>query len=211
MIKIALLDDHNLFRAGLVEIFKSQPDFNIVAEYSTPDECKLSLSKDSPDILLLDVSIDNELSYSYIDSFRTILNNLKIIMLTMHKKEFYVTRALELQVNGYINKDVDSGELFLGIRKVNNGSRFFSSDISELMLNNIYASKPDHPTGIKELTSREMEVLENILAGNTSTQIAERLVISKKTVDNHRANILKKFGFKNTNMLIKELMATGKI
>lgn len=211
MVKICILDDHELFRVGIKEMLKKEDNFNMVAEYSNISTLNENIINDQPDILLLDITVDNTMTFNAIKSIKLKMPDIKIIMLTMHKKEFYVMRAIDEKVDGYINKDVKYDELINGLIKVQKGERFFSSEISDLLVNNIYSNSPGKKIGIKDLTDREKEILGNILTGKSSTEIAESLNISKKTVDNHRANILKKYGFSNTTMLIKELIDNDQV
>lgn len=211
MITVALLDDHELFRMGISELFKKSEDIQLVASYASIEGCAKNLKKDIPDILLLDLDIDDDLGFVAIDKFRRLDSDLKIVMLTMYKKEFYVIRALELNVNGYITKDVNQDELFFGLKKVAKGEKFYSSEITNILINNIYARAGKPKSGIQDLTEREREILHYIMHGFSSPEIANKICISRKTVDNHRANILRKFGFKSTSMLLKELSSTGEI
>ena len=114
-------------------------------------------------------------------------------------------------VDGYLSKDISTEELFKALKKVARGDKFFSSGISEILINNLYQVPTDKVKGVKVLTEREKEILGRIVQGDTSKEISELLNISKKTVETHRANILKKFGFKSTTLMVRELTRAGVI
>ena len=211
MIKLCLLDDHELFRIGLKELLKQQGEFQVVAEYESNEQCLNHIGDELPDILLLDITLKDGLSFNLVKVLRRSYAGLKFIILSMHKGEYYVVRAIEAGVDGYLSKDISTEELFKALKKVARGDKFFSSGISEILINNLYQVPSDKMKGVKILTEREKEILGRIVQGDTSKEISELLNISKKTVETHRANILKKFGFKSTTLMVRELTRTGVI
>lgn len=211
MIKLCLLDDHELFRIGLKELFKQQGEFQVIGEYQSNEQCLDNIGHELPDILLLDVTLKDGLSFHMVNVLRCSYPGLKFVVLSMHKGEYYVVRAIEVGVDGYLSKDISTEELFKALKKVARGDKFFSSGISEILINNLYQVPTDKVKGVKVLTEREKEILGRIVQGDTSKEISELLNISKKTVETHRANILKKFGFKSTTLMVRELTRAGVI
>src|SRR5690606_12117039 len=128
---------------------------------------------------------------------------LKVIILSSHKEEFYVLNALEAGVDGYIHKDAEPEELITGILKVLNDEKFYSVEISSLLINSIY-KKPGR--GIPFLTKKEKQVIKHLMDGYSSKEIAAMLDVSPRTIETHRANVLNKFGLKNTTELIKKVI-----
>ncbi|NJO01487.1 MAG: response regulator transcription factor [Bacteroidia bacterium] len=127
---------------------------------------------------------------------------VKVIILSMHDDRHYILRAVEAQVDGYLHKDIFEQELIEGIKTVYQGEKYFSKGISQIIINTLFnkESEADNPY---ELTAREREVLKLITDGYKNREIADKLFISTKTVDKHRANLLQKLNVRNTAELVK--------
>ncbi len=210
-IDLCLLDDHELFRVGLRELFKKQKEFRIIGEYASNEQCLNEIGSQLPHILLLDIALKDGLCFDLINELRSTHPDMKFVILSMHKGEYYVIRAVETGIDGYLCKDISQEELFHALKKVARSDKFFSRDISEIVINNLYQMPSVGVSGVKALTERERELLGLIVQGDTSKEISESLNISRKTVETHRANILKKFGFKNTTLMVRELTRSGVI
>ncbi|MEO1052328.1 MAG: response regulator transcription factor [Bacteroidota bacterium] len=202
MIRIVLVDDHELFRLGLRGIINKYQDVEILKEYGSAEDFMLEFEHINFDMALIDISLGGDNGLQLIQKLRLKKNDAKLVVLTMHKEEFYLIKALEAGVDGYLHKDIDAEELYNAIRKVKEGKKYFSSDITEILVNNVYA-KSAGGRSIPKLSTREMEIIKLIVDGYSSKEIADKLVLSPRTIDSHRANILEKFGFKNTAELIK--------
>jgi DNA-binding NarL/FixJ family response regulator len=203
MAKIVLLDDHILFRIGMVGILKMDVSFEIIGEYSNFSLLKPLLPTLSADVIFVDISLEEESGLDVAKYIKNINPNIKVIILSSHKEEFYVINALEAEVDGYIHKNVDPEELIKGVHKVLKGEKFFSLEISSLLINSVY-SRPKN--GIPFLTNKEKEVVSYLMEGFSSKEIADRLDVSPRTVETHRANVLNKFNLKNTTELIKKVV-----
>lgn len=203
MARIVLLDDHILFRIGMVGILKMDVNFEIVGEYSNFSLLKPLLPTLSVDVIFVDISLEEESGLDVAKYIKNINPNIKVIILSSHKEEFYVINALEAEVDGYIHKNVDPEELIKGVHKVLKGEKFFSLEISSLLINSVY-SRPKN--GIPFLTNKEKEVVSYLMEGFSSKEIADRLDVSPRTVETHRANVLNKFNLKNTTELIKKVV-----
>ncbi len=203
MTRIIIIDDHALFRVGLLSILKKEKSFYIVAEYR--DELKgPPLSSLNIDLALIDLTLESKKTGIEIaKEIRNTCPSIKIVILTSHKEEYYVVNALRAGVNGYIHKDVDPDELIQGLKSVLKGKTFYSKEISNLLVNNIY--NKIH-SGLPQFTTREKEVVEYLIEGLVSKEIALRLRISMRTVEKHRSNILRKFNLRNTTELMKHIM-----
>ena len=203
MAKILVLDDLTLFRAGLIGILKREPRFCVVGQYGSFEPVKSIIAKFDAHIILMDISIGNESGLEIVKYIKSVNPSLKVVILSTHKEEFYVVNALEAGVDGYIHKDADPEELITGLSKIENGEKFYSMEISNLLINNIY-HKPNR--GLPFLTNKEKEIITHLMDGLSSKEIADILDISPRTVETHRANVLGKFHLKNTTELVKKIV-----
>jgi len=201
--RLILIDDHALFRIGLSAILKKDPTISVVGEYRSFEEVKPILPDLSADVALIDISLGRESGLDAVKYIRKVNPRMKLLILTSHKEEFYIVSALEMSVDGYIHKDSEPEELIYGIKKIYNGEKFYSLEISSLLINNIY-NRPNR--GLPFLTMKEKVVIKYLMDGLSSKEIAAKLDISPRTVETHRANILGKFGLKNTTDLIKKIV-----
>jgi DNA-binding NarL/FixJ family response regulator len=203
MTRIIVIDDHTLFRVGLVAILKKEAAFRMVGEYRGFAPVKPLIPNLDAEVVLVDISMGKESGLEIAKYIKNVNPGLKVIILSSHKEEFYVVNALEAGVDGYIHKDAEPEELITGIHKVLRGEKFYSIEISGLLINSIY-NKPQR--GLPFLTSKEKQVIQYLLEGQSSKEIAETLDVSPRTVETHRANVLSKFGLKNTTDLIKKII-----
>jgi DNA-binding NarL/FixJ family response regulator len=203
MPKIVVIDDHALFRAGLVAILKKEPTFDIVGEYKSFAPVRPLIPNLNAHVVLVDISLGGESGLDVSKYIKNVNPALKVVVLSSHKEEFYVVNALEAGVDGYIHKDAEPTELVMGIQKVLAGEKFYSIEISSLLINNIY-NKPQR--GLPFLTNKEKQVIRYLMDGYSSKEIADQLDVSPRTVETHRANVLSKFGLKNTTELIKKIV-----
>lgn len=202
MTRIVLLDDHALFRVGLSAILKNEPGFDVVGEYSKFSQLKPLIPTLAADIVFVDISLSEESGLDVAKYIKNVNPKLKVVILSSHKEEFYVVNALEAEVDGYIHKDVEPQELIKGVHKVLKGDTFFSLEISGLLINNLY----NRPKGLPFLTPKEKEVIRYLMEGLSSKEIADKMDISPRTIETHRANVLNKFHLKNTTELIKKIL-----
>jgi two-component system nitrate/nitrite response regulator NarL len=202
MARIVLLDDHTLFRVGLSAIIKNEPGFEVVGEYSKFSQLKPLIPTLAADIVFVDISLSEESGLDVAKYIKNVNPKLKVVILSSHKEEFYVINALEAEVDGYIHKDVEPQELVKGVYKVLKGDTFFSLEISGLLINNLY----NRPKGVPFLTQKEKEVIRYLMEGFSSKEIADKMDISPRTIETHRANVLNKFHLKNTTELIKKIL-----
>jgi DNA-binding NarL/FixJ family response regulator len=200
--RIVLLDDHALFRIGLIAILRNEPTFEVSGEYRNFSQVKPLIPNLQADLILVDITLEDESGLDVAKYIKNVNPALKVIMLSSHKEEFYVVNALEAGVDGYVHKDTEPDELIKGIRKVLRGEKFYSLEISSLLINNIYSK----PKGLPFLTKKEKEVIRYLLEGFSSKEIADKLDVSPRTIETHRANILNKFNLKNTTELIKKIV-----
>lgn len=203
MPKIVILDDHTLFRIGVIAILKDESTFEVVSEHQNFDSLRPLVPSLTNHVLLVDISLPKESGLEVVKYIKNVNSNLKVIILSSHKEEFYLVNALDAGADGYIHKDAEPEELIRGIKKVVNGEKFYSLEISSLLINSMY-NRPQK--GMLYLTNKEKQVIQYLQDGYSSKEIADQLDVSPRTIETHRANILNKFGLKNTTELIKKIV-----
>ncbi|QAT43117.1 response regulator [Aminipila luticellarii] len=197
-IKIFLADDHKMLRESLEILLSQEDDIEVVGEADDGIEAETLCLQRKADVLLLDISMPRKsgldvcknLSYSYPE--------LKVIFLTMHKNEEMLAEAFNNGAKGYVLKENAFEELITAVRKVMDGEIYVSSVLAPVMLNGFLQNEKSN----KELSGREREVLKLLAEGFSNKEIADFLMISVKTVETHRANIMRKHNFKNITELV---------
>ncbi len=208
--RIVLADDQILMRDGIKHIIKERPDLRVVGEASDGLELLRLLKHQQTDMVLLEISMPGMRG---IEAAREIKNShpeIKILILTMHKKHRYLQYALASGADGYLLKDATGNELFDAITSVRNGGSYVSKSFSkEIILEMAKVNRGGLQIRKEILTTREKEILKLIAEGKASKEIAELLFISIYTVNNHRVNIIKKLKIKKTADLVKYAIREG--
>ncbi|MCS7019974.1 MAG: response regulator transcription factor [Cytophagales bacterium] len=209
MIKVALVDDHQIIRDGIKKLLSEEPDIAVVLEAADIKEAQKLLDEQPVDLLITDISMPNGSGFDLIKAVAP-HKDLKVLILSMHTEEAYVRKALEMGVSGYLTKDISRLELVRAIQAVHAGETYFSNAVSQVMMNTIAqrvrrSNNFDKPAANK-LTLREKEIVRYILDGLSSPEIAEKLFISHRTVENHRANIMNKLKVRNTIELVRKVL-----
>ena len=199
-IKLIIADDHQLFRNGLEELLRKYDDIKIVT--TVADGCEfmeVAKSQLEVDIVLLDITMPNMDGFQVLKELKTLDSNIKPIVISMHSDGNYIAKCAKMGAYGYLLKNTDESELILAIRTVSKGKKYFSAAIAEKMIN--FMSTQSVSENL--LSNKETEVLGLISKGLTTNEIATKLFVSSRTIETHRANILKKLEVKNTAELIK--------
>ncbi len=200
-IRVYLVDDHNLFLNGLKLLLSSMPEFIVVGQASNGKEFLNNYKTANPHVVLMDIAMPE---MDGIQASKLALEedpDLKIVTLSMFGDQEYYSKMLECGVRGFILKDSDIHEVKTAIISVAEGGNYFSHQL----LRNLILAKKNMGTeilGDENLSDREQEVLIEICQGLSNNEIADKLFISKRTVEKHRANILLKSGCKNTASLV---------
>ncbi|APZ47258.1 DNA-binding response regulator [Polaribacter reichenbachii] len=201
MINLIITDDHDLFRFGLTELLKKHKDINVVNTFSDGQELLNCLEKkEDIDVVLLDISMPNLDGFQVLNKIKNLSTNAKPIIISMHNEGNYIAKCAKGGAYGYLIKNADEDELLMSIRTVAKGKKYFSVEISEKMVNFMSENK----VSANQLSNKENQVLELISKGFTTKEIASQLFVSSRTIETHRANILKKLEVKNTAALIKK-------
>lgn len=197
-IRIFLADDHKILRESLQMLLSAESDFEVVGQAADGMEALQKLPTIDADILLLDISMPRMSGLELVRNLQTQKSQFKVIFLTMHKTEDMLFEAFDLEANGYVLKENAFDELARAIRTVYAGGTYVSPALSQMMLNGFMQNERSN----QGLSGREKEVLKLLAEGYNNREISEMLVISVKTVEAHRANIMRKYHFKNITELV---------
>jgi DNA-binding NarL/FixJ family response regulator len=212
MIRIAIVEDHHLFREGVKLILNHTEGFKIVAEFSNGSEFIDALPNLEVDVVLMDISMP---VMDGIEATRLAVSkkpDIKILTLSMHGEEEYYYRMLSSGVKGFILKESKSHELIEAVKWVANGDNYFSQELlRKLVFKFGPKGFPKNKGTIQstDISSREYDVLKLICQGYTNAEIADKLFISPRTVEGHRGSLLRKTDTKNTVALIMFSLKTG--
>lgn len=200
MIRILIADDHPMFREGLRRILARCPDFNVAGEASNGQEVFEKVWKNEYDIVLLDIAMPGTPGLEVLKRLKNEKPKLPVLVLSMYPEEQYAVRVIKAGASGYLTKESASEELITAIRRISGGRKYITSSIAERLADDVEptAEKPLHDT----LSDRELEVFRMISAGKTTTQIAEELFLSVKTISTYRSRILDKMKMKTNAELI---------
>ena len=212
MIRIALVDDHSLFRRGLKVLLASHADFEVVAEASSGEEFLGLLDTAHPDVVFMDYSMGGISGAETTERALERMPELKVISLTMFGDNAYYSRMATSGAKGFLVKDSEFDEVVEAVRTVCDGGTYFSALLLESLSQSLRSVEGSVMESIDErdmLSAREVEILVGICQGLSTQEIADRHFISKRTVDKHRANILEKSGCKNTASLVVYAIKNG--
>ncbi len=212
-IKIIIADDHTIFRQGLRMLLAQEDDMEVVGEAADGIEALELAKKHNPDIILLDIAMPNMDGVQVAGKIKKSLPRIKIIVLTSYSDDQFLYEFLKLGVSGFVLKDSASQELIYSIRKSHEGMVFFDPSVSKKVMEKftqVSGGKSDF-VNYGKLSDREKEVLRLVAEGCATKEVAEKLYISPKTVENHRANIMKKLNIRDRTGLTKYALRLGLI
>lgn len=205
--RVILADDHTLVRAGIRRILESQPQFEVVAEAADGAAALDALDRYEADVLVLDLNMNGLEGIDVLRQVKRTRPHVHVVILTMHAGREYVTRAIAEGADGYLLKDSAVQDLAAAIETVIGGGTFFSPAIQQQMVEMVRDG--NHRQGLQGLTEREREVLTLIARGLSTKQIAAELDIGARTVETHRANLMRKLGVKSVALLTQVAIREG--
>jgi two-component system, NarL family, response regulator NreC len=207
---IVLADDHHIVRQGLRALLESEPNFRLVGETGDGLEAVRLVEKLQPQVLITDVMMPGLNGLEVTRQVHKVAPHTRVIILSMHANDAYVVEALKNGAVGYVLKDSQASDLVQAVKEVAAGRRYLSPPLSERELE-LYVKKVEHAPEdpYESLTNREREVLQMAAEGRTSAEIAERLFISPRTAEGHRANVLRKLGLQNHTDLVRFALKRG--
>jgi DNA-binding NarL/FixJ family response regulator len=210
-IKVFIADDHAMMREGLRLIIEAQRDISVIGEAADGRQAVRLIQRLAPDVVIMDIAMP---ILNGIEATEQILNSktfTQIIILSMHATKEHIFRALEAGAKGYLLKESAGKELVKAIRAVYAGNRFLSDRISQTVIEDYIHQRiaDSEESPIKRLSPREREVLQLVVEGKTSAEIASNLFLSPKTVETYRSRLMHKLGIKDLPGLVKFAIQHG--
>jgi DNA-binding NarL/FixJ family response regulator len=211
-VRVLLADDHELVRAGVRKLLESSPGIEVVGEATRGDETLVKLAELEPDVLLLDLNMPGGDGFEVLRKARDSAGGARIVVLSLHVQSEYVSRAVREGADGYLSKDLAVQELPDAIASVMAGKPWYSAAVQEVLAK-VVRTGGTRP--IEMLTPREREVLVGIARGLTSKEIGAEFNISARTVETHRAALMRKLDVRSiallTQLAIREGLVAGPV
>jgi DNA-binding NarL/FixJ family response regulator len=210
---ILLVDDHTVIRAGLRLVLERQSDFRVVAEAADGREAVAAAERLKPDIIVMDLAMPNLNGIEACWQIVSANPAISVVVLSMHKDEEYVLRALKAGARAYLLKESAESDLIAAIRAVSAGKSFFSPAVSRMLVEDYVRQLQDREIedSYELLTGREREILQLVAEGKSNKEIANLLSLSVYTVETHRANIMEKLSLHSVPELILYAVRKGVI
>lgn len=211
-IKVVLADDHVVVRNGIKILLENEGEIKVIGEASNGEEALAIVKNLQPDVLIIDIRMPIMTGLEATSKLKTVSANTKALILSMHNDEEYILQSVESGAAGYLLKDTSKEEFIKAIRTVNQGGKYFSGDISNVLVNsylNVKTGKTSastvEPDEQYDLTKREKQILKLILDGTGNKEIADQLDKSIRTIETHRFNIMKKLKVNSVVELFKKV------
>mgnify|MGYP006279400093 CR=1 FL=1 len=201
MIRVAIVDDHELIRSGFARLIEREPDLALSGEASDAGDALGLLERESCDVLILDISLPDRSGLELLKELRHRFPHLQVLVLSMHSEEEYALRTLQAGALGYITKGNASRELVRAIRKVAEGSRYVGERTAERLALSLGPGGATEPH--ERLSDREYQILGLIGSGRSVREVAEELTLSVHTVNTYRRRILEKLGLQTTAQVVR--------
>ncbi|MGL2995114.1 Two component transcriptional regulator, LuxR family [Flavobacterium sp. 9R] len=203
-IRVVLADDHVFVRDGIKSLLENENNIIVVGEATDGQEALTIVASEKPDLLIVDIRMPHFTGIEVVEKIRQENTPLKIVVLSMHESEEYVLKSIKAGADGYLLKGSSKEEFLKALHTVANGGKYFSGDISSILINQLTNGNVPLTTEKKQqldeelvITKREKEILQLLLSGKGNKEIAEALEISKRTAEVHRFNLMKKLKVKN--------------
>lgn len=199
-VRVLIVDDHTLVRAGITRLLQALPDVDVVAEASDAQQALDLAIIHRPDIILLDLSLPDRSGLDVLQPLKEAVPGVKVVIMSMHNDPGQVRSALDRGCAGFVVKEAAPMELELAIRSAVAGQVFLSPQVSAKMLAPLLGN--GKPTGVAALSPRQRQILRKLGGGMSSKEIAAHLGISVKTVETHRARMMESLGCRRANDLL---------
>ncbi|WP_338877173.1 response regulator transcription factor [Spirosoma sp. SC4-14] len=203
-----LVDDHSIVRDGIRLLLEQAEGLEIIDEANDGEEALEKLKSHQPDVVLMDISLPGMSGIQTTQVITRLYKSVRVLMLSMHNNEDYILRSVEAGAYGYILKDSSSDEMIKAIRMIAAGEKYYSSPVASIILSGYMqqlkkGSKQGREVQPSRLSNKEKEILQFLVDGMSSREIAERLQLSVRTVDNHRANMMRRLQVRNAAELVR--------
>ncbi len=209
-LRIVLVDDHALVRAGMRALLASFPDFEVVGETDDGAAAVELAGRLHPNVVLMDIAMHGLNGLDATARIRNQYPEVRVIILSMHANEEYVFQALRAGASGYLLKDSATSELEFAVRAVSRGETYLSPPISKAVVDG-YVQRMISDQPLDLLTPRQREILQLIAEGKTTKEIAQLLTLSAKTVEMHRAQLMERLDIHDVAGLVRYALRTGVI
>lgn len=208
--RVVVADDHVLFRQGMKKLIETMPGIEVIGEASDGLELLNLLGKLSPDMVLVDISMPNLRGIEAAREIKALYPHTKVLILTMHKSKQYLYHAISAGAHGYLLKEDSDIELIAAIETIRGGGIYVPQSLSRELTKDMLRWRLESGKTIGEgLSLRETEVMRLIAEGKTNNEIGTLLSISPRTVENHRAHVLRKLNLKGTADIVRYAMEKG--
>jgi DNA-binding NarL/FixJ family response regulator len=205
--RILIADDHGIVRSGLRLLLERQPDIEVVAEAADGAEARELAIRERPDLAILDVKMPKLTGLQATREIKRQAPEISVLILSMHDDERYLFEALKAGASGYVLKTQADTDLLAAIRAVERGEPFLTPEAQRTLIKDVL----ERGSSGEELTPREEEIVKLVAEAHTTKQIAEVLHLSEKTVENHRANAMRKLGMRDRVELVRYAIRRGLI
>jgi DNA-binding NarL/FixJ family response regulator len=204
-IKVLLADDHTIVRNGIRSLLEGLADIEIVGEACDGAEALAKVKDLSPDVLMIDIAMPVMNGIEAAVQVSKLYKKTRCLMLSMHQEEDYILKSVEAGASGYLLKDNTREEMLRALRSVAAGEKYFSPSVSNVIVASyLQKLKTDAlPVRKARLSKQEKAILQFIVAGSSSRQIAEKMYLSVRTIENHRASMMKRLGARNAVELVR--------
>jgi two-component system, NarL family, response regulator NreC len=212
MIRLMVVDDHVVVRSGLMMLLNGKNNLEVIGEAADGDEAIQKAQELKPDVILMDLSMPHgKDGLTATKELKELMPEISILILTMHDDEEYLFRAIHSGASGYILKSAPHEELLSAIHSVSGGNAYLNPDATRRLMSEYMdrIKNGESSSSFDLLSIREKEVLEWIAKGYSNKEIAQHLVISVKTVESHKSNLMEKLGIKSRPELVKYAMKKG--
>ena len=212
-ITVVLADDHRIFRKGLKSLLSEKAHIEVLAEADDGDEALEKVAQYKPRLVIMDIGMPKMDGVEATRQIKERFPDTEVVILSMHAKKAYIDQVLKAGAKGYVLKDSDEDNLIAAINTVHNGGYYLDSPIADQVLSGYFGGKTKRELQKQAdpLSEREKEVLRLLAEGHSNQEVADILCISRKTVENHRANIVRKTGVQGQVGLTKYAARIGLI
>jgi DNA-binding NarL/FixJ family response regulator len=206
VLRILIADDHELVRRGIRALLEAEPNWSVIADVNDGQKALEEAQRLKPDIVILDISMPRLNGLEAARRIKKTLPEIKVLIVTMHDSENVAREVLESGARGYVTKAETARDLVTAVSALQKGKTFFTSRVDQLMLESFLQAgsgkKSSQPVTRDRLTSRQREIVQSLAEGKTNKEIAVLLNLSVKTVETHRANIMKRLGYHSVSDLV---------
>jgi two-component system, NarL family, response regulator NreC len=209
---VVIAEDHTILRAGLKALLSTNPIFEVIGEADNGRDAIRRVVELKPDLVIMDLSMPGMNGMDALKEIKDRIPEVKALVLTVHSEEEYVLASLQAGANGYVLKDATQNELLVAAQRVLDGKTYLSPDITEKVVSsylNTNGSSQDPVTRWDTVTQRERQILKLIAEGHTNKGMSDYLCISVKTVEKHRANLMKKLDLHSVSALTTYALEKG--